>query len=145
MVRIRSSWTKNFETNEPWMVTQYQWPAVPVQVKTMPDYFLLTTSQLQLRLYKKGASVDIYSATGKLLSSEKGVTGPGGMQTNGDTVSCTKQCLPDEQFFGFGERMDFLNQRSKKLTLNVGRGKGLPHPVGAYNILEANYSPIPFS
>jgi alpha-glucosidase (family GH31 glycosyl hydrolase) len=50
----------------------------------------------------------------------------------------------DEHFFGFGERMDFLDRRGKKLKLNVGRGKGLPHIVGAYNILEANYSPIPF-
>ncbi len=30
------------------------------------------------------------------------------------------------------------------MNLNVGRGKGLPHAVGAYNMLEANYSPIPF-
>ena len=144
MVRIRSSWTRTFEANEPWMVVQYQWPAVNVQVKTMPEYFLLTTSQLQVRLYKTAAGIDIYSAAGKLLSSEKVTTGQGGMHTQGDTVSCTKQCLPDEQFFGFGERMDFMNQRSKKVNLNVGRGKGLPHAVGAYNILEANYSPIPF-
>lgn len=144
MVRIRSSWTRNFEANEPWMVVQYQWPAVNVQVKTMPEYFLFTTAQLQVRLYKTPARIDIYTAGGKLLSSEKVTANKGGMYTGGDTVSCTKQCLPDEQFFGFGERMDFLNRRSKKVTLNVGRGKGLPHAVGAYNILEANYSPIPF-
>lgn len=144
MVRIRSSWTRNFEANEPWMVVQYQWPAVNVQVRTMPGYFLLTTARLQVRLYKAPARIDIYTVAGKLLSSEKLTAGRGGMYTGGDTVSCTKQCLPDEQFFGFGERMDFLNRRSKKVTLNVGRGKGLPHAVGAYNILEANYSPIPF-
>lgn len=144
MVRIRSSWTRTFEANEPWMVVQYQWPAMNVQVKTLPEYFLLTTPQLQVRVYKAAARIDIYSAAGKLLSSEKITTGQGGMHTQGDTVSCTKQCQPDEQFFGFGERMDFINQRSKKVNLNVGRGKGLPHAVGAYNILEANYSPIPF-
>ncbi|NII25284.1 DUF4968 domain-containing protein [Pseudoflavitalea sp. X16] len=144
MVRIRSSWTRNLEANEPWMVVQYQWPAVNVQVKTMPECFLFTTAQLQVRLYKTPARIDIYTAGGKLLSSEKVTANKGGMYTGGDTVSCTKQCLPDEQFFGFGERMDFLNRRSKKVTLNVGRGKGLPHAVGAYNVLEANYSPIPF-
>lgn len=144
MVRIRSSWTRAFEAREPWMVVQYQWPAVNVQVKAMPTYFLFTTTQLQVKLYKTAARIDIYSAAGKLLSSEKVNTAQGGMQSQADTVSCTKQCLPNEQFFGFGERMDFLNQRSKKLHLNVGRGKGLPHAVGAYNILEANYSPIPF-
>ncbi|MBO9657396.1 MAG: DUF5110 domain-containing protein, partial [Chitinophagaceae bacterium] len=54
------------------------------------------------------------------------------------------QLFSDEHFFGFGERMDFLDRRSKKLNLDVGRGKGRPHIIGAYNILEANYSPIPF-
>lgn len=34
--------------------------------------------------------------------------------------------------------------KRKKLTLNVGRWEGLPHIVGAYNVLEANYCPIPF-
>jgi alpha-glucosidase len=143
MVRIRASWTNGFEANEPWMVTQYLWPAVNVQVKSLADHFLFTTAQLQVRLYKAPARIDIYDASGKLLSSEKLNTNKGGMYSNADTVSCTKQCQPDEQFFGFGERMDFLNQRSKKIHLNVGRGKGLPHAVGAYNVLEANYSPIP--
>ena len=57
MVRIRSSWTRAFETSEPWMVLQYQWPAVNVQVKAMPDYFLFSTAQLQVRLYKKAARI----------------------------------------------------------------------------------------
>jgi alpha-glucosidase (family GH31 glycosyl hydrolase) len=144
MVRIRASWTKSFEAEEPWMVTKYNWSVVNVQVKTLPDYFLFTTARVQVRLYRSPARIDIYDAAGKLLSSEKISSGKGGMHHQADTVGCTKQCQPDEQFFGFGERMDFLNQRSKKLNLNVGRGKGLPHIIGAYNVLEANYSPIPF-
>ena len=40
--------------------------------------------------------------------------------------------------------MDFLDRRGKKVNLNVGRGEGLPHIVGAYNVLNANYSPVPF-
>lgn len=144
MVRIRSSWTRTFAGNEPWMVVQYQWPAVNVQVENTPGFFLFTTAQLQVRLYKKAGRIAIYSAAGQLLSSENLSNGQGGMYRQGDTVSCIKQCQPDEQFFGFGERMDFINQRSKKVSLHVGRGKGMPHAVGAYNILEANYSPIPF-
>src|SRR6185436_10879102 len=61
-----------------------------------------------------------------------------------DTVKCVKSMDPEEHFFGFGERMDFLDRRFKRLKLNVGRGRGMPHVAGAYNILEANYSPIPF-
>jgi alpha-glucosidase len=144
MVRVRASWTQHFEAAEPWMVTQYHWPAVNVQVRSLADHFLFTTAQLQVKLYKAPARIDIYNAAGKLLSSEKISSDRGGMYSQADTVGCTRQCQPDEQFFGFGERMDFLNQRSKKLNLNVGRGKGLPHIIGAYNVLEANYSPIPF-
>lgn len=144
MVRIRSSWTGHFEVNEKWMVVQYEWPSVSVQAKAQADHFLFTTTQLQVRVYKSPARVDIYNAAGKLLSSEKLSAATGGLFSKGDTVGCTKVCQPDEQFFGFGERMDFLNRRSKQLQLNVGRGKGLPHAVGAYNILEANYSPVPF-
>jgi len=37
-----------------------------------------------------------------------------------------------------------MDQLGKKLTLDVGRGTGREHETGAYNILEANYSPVPF-
>lgn len=40
--------------------------------------------------------------------------------------------------------MDFIDQLGKKLTLDVGRGTARDHEQGAYNILEANYSPVPF-
>ena len=41
--------------------------------------------------------------------------------------------------------MDFVDQRNKKVKLNVSRRKVQPHEVGAYNILEANSSPAPLS
>ncbi|CAN5920831.1 glycoside hydrolase family 31 protein [soil metagenome] len=66
------------------------------------------------------------------------------MRQEGEAVQVGKQMAPDEHFFGFGERMDFLDQRNKKFRMNVGRGQGLPHHVGAYNVLEANYCPVPF-
>ena len=66
------------------------------------------------------------------------------MSKYGSAVAVSKKLSADEHFFGFGERMDFMDRRSKKLNLNVGRGKGLPHAIGAYNILEANYCPVPF-
>src|SRR5699024_3021926 len=49
-----------------------------------------------------------------------------------------------EHLFGFGERMDFIDRRGKKVKLNVGRGDAPSHLMGAYNIMEANYSPVPF-
>lgn len=142
MFRVRSSWNKNFEPNESWMVVKYSWPPVAVNVSEQNNFIQLQTSQLQIRVYKPSLKIDVFNKDGRLLSSENVVNG--GVSKNADTVQCTKQMAADEHFFGFGERMDFLDRRGKQLKLNVGRGAGLPHIIGAYNILEANYSPVPF-
>lgn len=139
--RIRYSWSGSFEKNEPWMVVKYTWPKVNVTSTDSKDFILLKTTSLQVKICKAPFYIDVLKPDGTLLSSEKLTAAA---TKNKDTVSCTKNLLADEHFFGFGERMDFTDQRSKKLKLNVGRGQGLPHEVGAYNILEANYSPVPF-
>ena len=51
---------------------------------------------------------------------------------------------PDEHFFGFGERMDFMDQRGRKIYLNVELGRGIKPAVGGKDILRANYCPVPF-
>lgn len=142
MFRVRTSWTDgsvaSFAANEPWMVTQYNWQPVAVTAKRNAGNVSLTTSQLKVKVLESPFRIEVYDAKGVLLSADNN------MFKNGDTIGCVKKLAADEHFFGFGERMDFLDRRQKKLTLNVGRGKGLPHIIGAYNVLEANYSPIPF-
>lgn len=142
MFRVRTSWDEQFESNEPWMVSNYDWAPVSVKAVQKKDHYLLQTEQVSIKIYLPSLRIDILNNEGNILSSEQ-VQG-GGAGKTGDTVRCVKKLYPREHFFGFGERMDFLDRRSKKLKLNVGRGKGLPHITGAYNILEANYSPIPF-
>jgi len=138
--RVRSSWNGKFEANENLMVINYNWANVAVKISDKKDHFLLATSKLVLKLYKNPFRIDVFDAKGKLLSSETN----GALAKENTKVGVTKKLEADEHFFGFGERMDFMDRRFKKLTLNVGRGKGLPHAVGAYNILEANYCPVPF-
>lgn len=141
LFRVRASWNKQFEADEPWMVVKYKWPAVNVTTLQKKDHYLLQTHRVTIKVYTPSLRIDVLDERGNLLSSE----GIGhGIQKKEDTVQCTKKLAADEHFFGFGERMDFLDRRNKKLKLNVGRGKGMPHITGAYNILEANYSPIPF-
>lgn len=141
MIRIRTSWVRKFEENEPWMVVKYDWPKTEVKATEHPDHFLLETEKLKITVGKTPFSLEIATADGKILTSESET---GGSFKEEDAVFSRKQLFPDEHFFGFGERMDFLDQRGKKVELNVGRGQGQPHIVGAYNILEANYSPVPF-
>jgi alpha-glucosidase (family GH31 glycosyl hydrolase) len=138
MFRVRASWTNSFAANEPWMVTQYNFQPVTVTTQQSAGYFSLTTSQVKIKVNKAPFRIEVYNAKGELLSADNS------LYKNADTIACIKKLAADEHFFGFGERMDFLDRRQKKVTLNVGRGKGLPHAVGAYNVLEANYSPIPF-
>lgn len=138
LFRVRTSWTNNFAANEPWMVTKYNFEPVSVTKKEYPGYFLLITFLLKIKVFKSPFRIEVYNEREELLSADNG------MYKNGDTVGCAKKLGADEHFFGFGERMDFLDRRQKKLTLNVGRGNGMPYIIGAYNVLEANYSPVPF-
>ncbi len=142
MFRVRSSWDRKFPENEPYIVINYNWPEVAVQTQELNDHFLLKTDQLHIKVFKTPVRLEVYTTDGKLLNAD--ATGGANLTKSGEAVAVTKQLQPDEHFFGFGERMDFLDQRNKKLRLDVGRGKGLPHHVGAYNILKANYCPVPF-
>lgn len=140
MFRVRTSWTREFAENEPYMVIKYKWATVPLQVTEQKDHFQVNTPKLNIKITKAPFRIEVYSATGELINADA----PEGITLNGQTVTGVKTLAPGEHFFGFGERMDFLEQRGKKLNLNVGRGKGLPHHVGGYNVLEANYAPVPF-
>ncbi|MEH6406794.1 MAG: TIM-barrel domain-containing protein, partial [Leeuwenhoekiella sp.] len=144
IIRIRSSWTGTFELDEQYMVTQYNWSKTNWNQEETDKTITISTSQLKLEINKEPIEIAIYDTKGNLLSSEETDTKSLGGYTQNETVGSQKMLALDENFFGFGERMDFLDRRGKKLKLSVGRGEGRPHIIGAYNILEANYSPIPF-
>jgi alpha-glucosidase len=157
MFRIRASWTRKFESDEHLMQENYTWPTVKYTVIENPLLFTIHTSALNIILYKSSFKIDVHDKDGNLLSSEsnnpfippnvrKGSYAAAdlGLSHKGDTVSCRKYLEKDEHFFGFGERMDMIDQRNKLLKLSVGRGKSRDNLLGAYNILEANYCPVPF-
>lgn len=144
MIRIRTSWSREFEENEPWMVVKYDWPAVAVQTREEEDHFRLETGKLVVTLTKSPFSIQIATTDGKVLTTEQAEAPGLGCFKEQAAVTCRKALFPDEHFFGFGERMDFMDRRGKQVRLDVGRGLGRPHIIGAYNILEANYSPVPF-
>ena len=144
LVRIRSIWDGDFSKNEPWMVVKYDWPEVIYTAKESEATISYSTESLNILIHKTPFFVTISDKEGKVLTSEADQDKILGSSKNQDTVNVTKKLFPDEHFFGFGERMDFLDRRGKALRLNVGRGQGRPHIVGAYDVLQANYSPVPF-
>ena len=140
MTRIRTVWNEEFQENEPWMVTNYKWDPIAVKVKDKKDVVELSTASLDIKVQKKPFGIHFYDKSGVLLSSDIS----NAYTTDNGAVKASKLLQGDEHFFGFGERMDFLDRRGKEVRLEVGRGIGLPHIVGAYNVLEANYCPVPF-
>ncbi|MGO4918573.1 glycoside hydrolase family 31 protein [Maribacter spongiicola] len=142
--RIRTSWNGEFAENEPWMVIRYDWPQVNYNKKENEQELEFSTDKIELKISKKPFAISILDRNGKVLLEEHKNTNNSSAFTSDEHTGTTFKLQPDEHFFGFGERMDFLDRRGKKLHLNVGRGQGLPHIIGAYNPLEANYSPVPF-
>ena len=140
ILRIRSSWDRNFEANEPYMVNKYDWPNVNITTKEETNQFNISTEKLDIKINKSPFSITISDKNGKVLLADHDT----GHFTSDKQVTATKKLFPDDHFFGFGERMDVLDRRGKKVELNVGRGIGRPHIIGAYNVLKANYCPVPF-
>lgn len=138
MFRVRASWDGVFEDNESFMVVRYNWDNIALEVIEAGTHFKVSTDSMDVVITKSPFALSVYRKDGTVIS--EGI----GAERVGKAVSTSRKLQPDEYVFGFGERMDFISQRNKKLTLNVGRGKGQPHEMGAYNILEANYSPVPF-
>lgn len=142
--RIRSTWSGEFEKEYSYMLKQQKFEPIPVKSSELTEEFVFETGSLTVRVDKSSLRISVYDVSGKLLSGEEIDGVSGGSYKAGKKVGAVKTLAADEHFFGFGERMDFLDQRGKKIQLNVGRGLGRPHIIGAYNVLEANYAPVPF-
>jgi alpha-glucosidase (family GH31 glycosyl hydrolase) len=146
MFRVRASWSRKFAPDEHLMQENYNWPAVDYKVTDAQSAYIIQTSALIITVLKSPFIINVADSKGVILSSEYVPNSKqnGGLHHIGDTVMYTKDLLPNEHFFGFGERMDFTDQRNKLVKLNVGRGKSKNNLLGAYNINEANYCPVPF-
>ncbi|MFD1258600.1 glycoside hydrolase family 31 protein [Mucilaginibacter terrae] len=141
MFRLRMSQGGKFEADEFLMQESYSWPNVAVKAASTKTGVTLSTASIKVQISNVPFKVSVYNLAGKLLSADAD-----GAWKKGEASGSTKLLQADEHFFGFGERMNFIDQRNKKLNLNVGRGKSINenHLVGAYNINEANYAPVPF-
>jgi len=137
--RVRYSWDGNFDANESYMVSKYQWDAINLELSNAKNQIQILSDSLKLVICKSPFGIQVYNKAGVLINEDALPA-----QKMKSEVIINKKMQADEHFFGFGERMDFLDRKGKQLHLNVGRGEGLPHHIGAYNILEANYCPVTF-
>ena len=139
MFRIRRSRGTEFPENEQWMVRQYVFSPVNFTLQDRNEHLLIETDKLTVHALKSPFRFEIFDKQGTLLYAEREE-----QRFYPDSVKNTVALQPDEHFFGFGERMDFLDQRGKKVYLNVELGRGTKPAVGGKDILRANYCPVPF-
>ncbi|UBM58348.1 DUF4968 domain-containing protein [Marinilongibacter aquaticus] len=139
ILRIRYANDDQFAVKDSIMLAPNQPKAIEVLVRKVKKNYLFESNSLTLKLHRETGQITIENKEGKVLVQDHL---PASKQETG--LKLSKVLQADEHFFGFGERMDVLDRRGRKVKLEVGRGTGRPHIVGAYNVLEANYSPIPF-
>ncbi|MDR0542894.1 MAG: DUF5110 domain-containing protein [Dysgonamonadaceae bacterium] len=138
MFRIRRTPNQSFRENETWMVRRYDFPQTAVKVTDRADTAFYETGDLFISVSKKSLAINVRDKNGKTLYQEQDY-----LHFAGDSVRNTVALGADEHFFGFGERMDFLDQRGKQVYLNVELGRGAKPAVGGKDILRANYCPVP--
>ncbi|MDR0832998.1 MAG: DUF4968 domain-containing protein, partial [Candidatus Symbiothrix sp.] len=138
MFRIRRSPNNVYAENEQWMIRKYDFSPVDLKTETQTDAYSIATADLKIRIAKHNLLIEVQDKTGKTLYSEQA-----NPHFYPDSVSNQVTLGADEHFFGFGERMDFLDQRGKQVYLNVELGRGTKPAVGGKDILRANYCPVP--
>lgn len=139
MVRILKSTGKTFPENEPWMVVKYDFEPVDFHVLTTSAQADVTTDDLQITAMPNPWRITVKDKEGNVLYQETEVSIS---QQEGPKTVC--RLSPDEHFFGFGERMDHIDQRGQIIHLNVELGHGTKPAVGGKDILRANYCPVPY-
>lgn len=132
MFRVTKVPAQQMPDNEKWMVVNYNFPQVDFSV----DGRQIKTSKLQVSIQEAPWRIQVADASGKVLYEEL---------TSGckDSIYNEVKMNPDEHFFGFGERMDRIDQRGQRVHLNVELGRGSKPAVGGKDILRANYCPVP--
>ncbi len=140
MFRVTKSPHTQFGPDEPWMVVRYAWPDVSCQVTEEADRWQIVTAALTLSVSKTDARITVGNPENPHFWQEtESEPYPDKEKVTGAAV-----LHPGEHFFGFGERMDFLDQLGKRVYLNVERGSGPKPAVGNKDVLRANYCPVPY-
>ena len=110
MFRVRHSQGTVFAENEQWMVRKYDFTPVHYTVEDKGAAWLITTGKLIIEATKNPFCLSVSDKNGKLLYTELAE-----QRFYKDSVKTKAVLQPDEHFFGFGERMDFMDQRGRKV------------------------------
>lgn len=133
MFRVIKTADGQMPDNEKWMVEKYDFPAADFSVSGQD----ITTPRLRIHVDAAPWRITVSDSLGTTLYRETLSL------TTADSVANVVAMNPNEHFFGFGERMDHLDQLGQRVHLDVGLGRGVKPAVGGKDILRANYCPVP--
>ena len=143
IIRFTKNSSEVFPKENDLVVIKKGWSSVRYNLKGVKGGLELQTDSLKVLLVYSPLRLVVMNKQGVVLYEEKDYT----LNANADTCTAPRNVctlFPEDHFFGFGERMDFLDQRGKRLYLNCELGKGPKPAVGGKDILRANYCPVPF-
>lgn len=143
IIRFTKNSSEVFPKENDLVVIKKGWSSVRYNLKEVKGGLELQTDSLKVLLVYSPLRLVVMNKQGVVLYEEKDYT----LNANADTCTAPRNVctlFPEDHFFGFGERMDFLDQRGKRLYLNCELGKGPKPAVGGKDILRANYCPVPF-
>ena len=135
MFRITKSINQSFRKNENWMVVKYDFDPVKYTIQAKENEDIIETATLIVSVKADPWRIAVKNKNSIIYEE---------LSSNAATPANECALQPDEHFFGFGERMDFLDQRGQKVHLNVELGRGTKPAVGGKDILRANYCPVPY-
>ncbi len=87
---------------------------VPFRVRASRNEYEITTRELKVRIAKDPCRIGIYDLDGNLINEDEKSFGA---SYDNDEVRCFKRLLPDEKFYGLGEKTGDLNRRGKQFTM----------------------------
>lgn len=133
MFRVSKTTDGTMLDNEKWMVVKYKFD----QVNFRTNGKEITTSRIKIHVDDNPWRITVTDDRGQTIYREIASL------TRNDSVANIAAMNPNEHFFGFGERMDYLDQLGQCIHLDVGLGSGPKPAVGGKDILRANYCPVP--
>lgn len=143
VIRFTKNASETFPKENDWMVIKKDWAPVRYRLTELKGGFELQTDSLNVHLQYSPLRLVVANKRGEVLYEEKDYV----LNEDEDKKTAPRNVctlFPEDHFFGFGERMDFLDQRGKRVYLNCELGKGPRPAVGGKDILRANYCPVPF-
>ncbi|MFB0562103.1 MAG: glycoside hydrolase family 31 protein [Candidatus Lokiarchaeia archaeon] len=106
--------TPNQIKRDSWAIVKQQSQPPKFDFKEEPEFFKISTDDIDLRIGKNPCRLEFYSADGWLINRDDVAKGMGWDE---EQVRCWKDMPEGEYYFGFGEKTGPLDKREQSLTM----------------------------